>query len=244
MFAFFRIMLSALPDFDTSFQSRDGSPAESMPANPTDDPVAQWILIGILSHRCQEMLLHECLPPIQFQLDCFPKLLAYNRRMILFYIVLWKLPFIFYRFMCQIIRRISFLQDSVSHVFLIPEDTFDLIACPFTFAHTGGNLFFVKTFHHYIWIDSFHKRLINPFYHFCLLWVYDQFSVFVRIIAVKTICIKVMDASLKKGSNSPLAVFRDAPALILCKGGQNRKKQFSRRIHRVNIFFFKPNSNS
>ena len=117
--------------------------------------------------------------------------------MILFDIVLRKLSLVFYGFMGQIIRRIRFLQHSISHVFLISKDTFYLIARPFAFAHTGRDFLLVKDFHNHVWIDSFHKRLVNPFYHFGLFRVYDQFTVFIRIVAIETICIEMMDTSLK-----------------------------------------------
>ena len=43
----------------------------------------------------------------------------------------------------------------------------------------------------------------------------------------------------EKRSDTPLAVFRDGTALVLCQGRKNGEKQLTRTVHRIDAFLFK-----
>ena len=86
------------------------------------------------------------------------------------------------------------------------------------------------------------KPVYSP-HQFRLFRYYHQISVLILRISKELIVVDNNLSYFKPSHNSPVTVFADIPAFLLCLAAQDRNQQFPASLQSVNPLFFKKYSN-
>ena len=153
--------------------------------------------------------------------------------------VLFQLTFVLHGLFRKVIGSESLLQNGIAHIFFVPQDSENRAGLPLCFAHAPRNPFIPKSAADNIGVDAVHELRINPADNRRLFLIDDQIAFLVLVVAQKTVRVQMQNTLFEKGPDTPLAVFRNGTALVLCQRRKNGEKQLTRTVHRVDAFFFK-----
>ena len=179
---------------------------------------------------------------IKHRLSLVPCTAVNDANMMVFYIIARCLTFVDRGPMGQEILCDGLLHLNVTHIFFIPKNCEHRTCRPVLFVHRLSAKFIQLLCNTVCRLSTYipFKNITN---RFCLLRIDHPLAVGAFVISQHPIKIHLGLSSLKIFLDRPADIVRNGPALILRQCGKNSQNQFTGRIQRVDILFFKVNTN-
>ena len=204
--AFHLIPLTTLPHLPASIWCPPAFPCKRHITFPTDNLAGKWINLRILEKPCDVMLLQIPFPSLHLQLHTFPNPRLYNRLMVIHNIILLDFPLILHPLFHQEVHCVTFLQERVHFIFFILQHTANGRGLPFRSSIPIYHTFpFYNTLNI---ISSLPPKELheNPLHNLRLLFIDNQFPIFIRIITKEPLGTHLKLPDLKPFTDTPWAV--------------------------------------
>ena len=179
---------------------------------------------------------------VKHRLSLVPYTAVNDADMMVFYIITRCLTFVDRGTVGQKILCNGLLHLNVTHIFFIPKNCEHRTCRPVLFVHRLSAKF-IQFLCNTISRLSAYIAFKNITNRFCLFRINHPLTIFTLVIPKHPVQINLRLTSLEILLDRPADIVRNGPALILRQCGKNSQDQFTGRIQRVNILFFKVNTN-
>ena len=176
---------------------------------------------------------------LQFIMNLIEDLRIDDGFVVLFDIVLRDLIFIDFCLFGQEVDDEGLLQECVTLVFFIGEDSLYRSGMPFLLAAWRWNILFRELSGNSVRHCAFHKHPVDPLYKFSLFFIDYQFTVGSSVVAKEPFEWNDNLAVSKTFSLTPGAVLGNASGFFLRQRGHDCDEKFSLPIKGPDVFFFK-----
>ena len=190
------------------------------------------------------MTLHEALSAFQLILCCFPDFRSDQCLMISLHIVLVFLAFILDHLLRQEIDRVGLLHEKISFVLLVLQHTLNCFRVPSGLSGDTRHLLCFQLLRDAFERPALKEIPVDALHYLALLRVDDKIAVLILVVSHETLGVDHRLTSFEFRADAPGRIFRDVPALLLCKGGEDREEELSGCRHRIDVLLLEVDRNT